>query len=364
MSVSKLSLRKKIGLELFRRYKKNIAEIHKLNYIFWECTLKCNLKCIHCGSDCRSDASLKDMPITDFLNAIDEITEIVNPHETMIVITGGEPLLRKDLELVGFNLYKRSFPWGLVTNGMLLNQERLISLINSGLRAITLSFDGMESSHNWLRGNSNSYINALRAIDLIGKYESLKSDVVTCVNNRNFDELQEIKELLIQKGIKEWRIFTVFPIGRAKKNKELQLDPQKFKLLFDFIAKTRNEANIHLNYGCEGYLGNYEIEVRDNFFICHAGISIGSILADGSISACPNLRDNFVQGNIYTDSFKDIWQNKYQIFRNRSWTKTGLCADCSHYRYCEGNGMHLRDENSGLLFCHLNRIIEGEKAII
>lgn len=363
MSVSKLSFRKRIGLELFRRYKKNAAAIHKLNYIFWECTLRCNLKCIHCGSDCRSDASVKDMPFPDFLNSIDDITEIVNPHETMIVITGGEPLLRKDIELVGVNLYKRGFPWGIVTNGMLLTQERLIALINSGMRAITVSFDGKELSHNWLRGNSNSYTKALKAIELISKYDELEKDVVTCVNQRNFNELNEIKDLLIEQGIKEWRIFTVFPIGRAKTYSELQLDPKNFKELFDFIANTRKEAKIHFNYGCEGYLGNYESEVRDNLFMCHAGINVASILVDGSISACPNLRDNFVQGNIYTDNFKDIWQNKYHVFRNRSWTKTGICADCSHYRYCEGNGMHLRDENSGLLFCHLNRIIEGENAI-
>jgi radical SAM enzyme (rSAM/lipoprotein system) len=363
MSVSKLSLRKRIGLELFRRYKKNAAKIHKLNYIFWECTLKCNLKCIHCGSDCRSDASIKDMPLADFLKSIEDISEIVDPHETMIVITGGEPLLRKDIELAGINLYKRGFPWGIVTNGMLLYHERLISLINSGLRAITVSFDGKELSHNWLRGNPHSYTNALKAIELIAKYDELESDVVTCVNQRNFNELDEIKNLLIEKGIKKWRVFTVFPVGRAKNYNDLQLDPLNFKQLFDFIALTREEAKIHLNYGCEGYLGNYESEVRDNLFMCHAGINIASILADGSISACPNLRENFVQGNIYSASFKDIWQNKYQLFRNRSWTKTGICANCSHYRYCEGNGMHLRDENSSLLFCHLNRIIGGEKQL-
>lgn len=102
-------------------------------------------------------------------------------------------------------------------------------------------------------------------------------------------------------------------------------------------------------------MGNYEREVRDNFFFCRAGINIASILADGSISACPNLRDNFAK----------IWQNKYDIFRDKSWTKTGLCSDCEFYKYCEGSGMHLRDEKTGeLLFCHLNRIEEGERTAL
>jgi radical SAM protein with 4Fe4S-binding SPASM domain len=138
----------------------------------------------------------------------------------------------------------------------------------------------------------------------------------------------------------------------------------QFKLLFDFIANTRKEGKIKLNYGCEGFLGNYEGEVRDNLFFCRAGVSVASILADGSISACPNLRDNFIQGNIYKDNFKTIWETQYAKFRDRNWMKSGICSECSSFRYCNGNGMHLRDEKNGdILFCHLNRILEGEKLL-
>lgn len=361
MTVKKIPLRKRIALNLFKKYKDNERKIHQLNYILWECTLRCNLKCIHCGSDCKKDASIKDMPARDFLRAIDEIAEIVNPNNTMIVLTGGEALLRKDLEQIGSSLYKRGFPWGIVTNGMLLNKQRMDSLLASGLRAVTVSLDGLEESHNWLRGTAISFSSALNAVRLLPTIPEIEYDVVTCVHQKNFNELNQIKELLINSGVKDWRIFTIFPIGRAKEHKELQLEPGNFKELFDFIAQTRREGRIKLNYGCEGFLGNYEHEVRDNFFICRAGINIASILADGSISACPNLRENFIQGNIYKDNFKEIWENGYTVFRDKSWTKTGICADCEHYKYCEGNGMHLRDEKTGeLLFCHLKRIEEGE----
>lgn len=363
MAATKIPLRKKIALTLFKKYKDNEKKIHQLNYILWECTLRCNLKCLHCGSDCKKDAARMDMPANDFLRAIDEITEIVDPNKTMIVMTGGEALLRKDLEEIGISLYQRGFPWGLVSNGMLLTKQRLESLVNSGLRSITISLDGLESNHNWLRGNNNSFQAALNAIKLLPTIPELEYDVVTCANQKNFDELSQLKDLLINAGIKDWRIFTVFPIGRAKDHPELQLDSKRFKKLFDFIAQTRKEGQIKLNYGCEGFLGNYENEVRDNFFSCKAGINIASILVDGSISACPNLRANFIQGNIYQDNFKDVWENRYSVFRDRSWTKTGICADCDFYKYCEGNGMHLRDEKTGeLLFCHLKRIEEGEKA--
>jgi radical SAM enzyme (rSAM/lipoprotein system) len=362
MSVSKIGFRKNMALKLFSAFKKNETKVHQLNYMLWECTLRCNLNCRHCGSDCKKDARQNDMPARDFLRALDELGPLVNPNKTTIVLTGGEALLRNDLENIGRQLYQRGFPWGMVTNGMLLTQERLQSMLDSGLRTITISLDGLEQSHNWLRGNPKGYENALAAIKRVVQVPDLVYDVVTCVNQHNLSELNALKTLLIDIGVKAWRLFTIFPIGRAAQEKELQLNPKEFKSLFEFIKQTRSEGRIDLSYGCEGFLGSYEGKVRDNFFFCRAGVNIASVLADGSISACPNLRENFIQGNIYKDNFADVWQNRYQIFRDRSWTKTGACASCEFYSYCEGNGMHLRNEQTGeLLFCHLHRIMEGEQ---
>ncbi|MEA1877479.1 MAG: TIGR04133 family radical SAM/SPASM protein [Bacteroidota bacterium] len=353
----KLTLRKKLALELFRKYRKNTKSIHELDYLFWECTLRCNLNCLHCGSDCSKDALVKDMPVKDFIKAIDDIKTMVDPNKTMVVFTGGEPLMRKDLEEAGQELYNRGFPWGFVSNGMLLSPKRLQSLLKAGLRAVTISLDGMEDSHNWLRNHPQSFKKAVEAIRILAQVEDLRFDVVTCANKKSFTELDEIKNLLINTGVKEWRIFTITPIGRADEADELQLDNQQFRQLFDYIARIRKEKKISLNYGCEGFLGNYEGEVRDNLFFCRAGITVGSILVDGSISACPNLRSNFIQGNIYKDSFTDVWQNKYQIFRDRSWAKQGICANCKYFKYCEGNGLHLHNEDSDEpLFCHLHRM--------
>ncbi len=364
MTARDLPLKKKIALKLHRKYRSNEKRIHQLNYIFWECTLKCNLKCLHCGSDCVKDPAVKDMPREDFLKALDEITPIVDPNKTMIVLTGGEPVLRKDIFEIGKQLYERGFPWGVVSNGMAMNRQMIGKLLQSGIRAITISLDGLEDSHNWLRGNKHSFRNALEAIRILGTTEGVRYDVVTCANRRNIDELPALYELLVRSGLKEWRIFTVFPIGRAKEHDALQLPPAEFKKVFDFIEQVRTEGIIQLNYGCEGYLGNYEGRVRDHLFFCRAGINVASVLVDGSISACPNLRDNFIQGNIYKDQFSDVWQNKYEMYRNRSWTKTGICAHCDSFNYCEGNGMHLRDEKTGkLLFCHLHRLEEAEKQL-
>ncbi|MDR1227110.1 MAG: TIGR04133 family radical SAM/SPASM protein [Prevotellaceae bacterium] len=364
MSVDTLSFRKRLGLNLYRRFKNSMAAQHPLRYLFWECTLRCNLACRHCGSDCRKNMQHKDMPLSDFLKVIDNIRPHVDPHQTMVVLTGGEPLLRTDLEQCGMELYRREFPWGFVTNGFAVTQERIAQLMSAGLRAVTVSLDGLEDSHNRLRGNSLSFRNACNAIRIfIARGKELEFDVVTCACQNNFHELPAIKELLIGMGLKSWRIFTIFPIGRAAKHEDLQLQPVQLKQLFDFIKQTRREGCIRVDYGCEGFLGAYEAEVRDSFFFCRAGVTVGSVLVDGSISACPNLRSNFVQGNIYKDSFMDVWNSRYQVFRNRSWAKTGECARCKHFKFCQGNGMHLRNENGDLLLCHLNKIKRGEELL-
>ena len=111
---------------------------------------------------------------------------------------------------------------------MFLNDEKLKALMKSGLRAVTVSLDGLKTSHNWLRGNAKSFDLAVSAIKLLPKTPHLKYDVVTCVNQRSFHELNSLKDFLVNEGITDWRIFTVFPIGRAAANPELQLNAGEF----------------------------------------------------------------------------------------------------------------------------------------
>ena len=329
------------------------TQLHDLSYFFWECTVRCNISCLHCGSDCRTDQTVKDMPADDFLAITKQLAQKYNPNKVMIVITGGEPLLRKDLEYTGIELYKQGYPWGIVTNGYAMTPERFRSLMNAGMRSITVSLDGFEESHNWLRGNKNSFSHAIKAIELIVKEPDLVYDVVTCVNQKNISELPELKKFLIEIGVKKWRIFTICPIGRAKENPMLDISNQQFVQIMEFISHTRKEKKIQASYGCEGYLGDFENEVRDGFFFCRAGINIASVLADGSICACPNIDHRFIQGNIYKDNFMEVWENGFQKMRNRSWTKTSKCANCEVYKFCLGNGIHLRDLDKEDVFrCH------------
>ncbi len=356
LRVPRITLRKRLALEIMRRYRRNRQQMHPLRQLFWECTLRCNLSCKHCGSDCRVTAGVKDMPAEDFLRVIDSIAPHVEPNRTMIVITGGEALVRTDLEVVGRQLYDRGFPWGIVTNALLLNRKRLDSLLAAGLHSITVSLDGLADDHNWMRGNARSFDCATEAIRMMAGEKELTWDVVTCVNRRSYAYLAELRDYLYSIGVRRWRLFTIFPVGRAAEHPDFQLTDEEFTGLMEFIRLTRLEGKMRVNYCCEGFVGGYEGEVRDSFYQCNAGITVGSVLIDGSISACPSIRSNFHQGNIYKDNFMDVWNNRYQPFRDRKWMKKDACGECSLFRYCEGNGMHLRDEEGKLMVCHYKRL--------
>jgi radical SAM enzyme (rSAM/lipoprotein system) len=334
----------KVAHFLFNQFRRNEAKIHELNYLFWECTQRCNLQCRHCGSDCKSSnpSEAPDLPFDDFLKAILPLKKVYK--NIIVAITGGEPLLREDLPQCGAKLREHGFRWGMVTNGYAYTPEMQKKLLAAGIESVTLSIDGFEDSHNWMRGNNKSFAKALRALDLINS-AGLYYDVVTCVNRKNIQELPELKEFLISKNVKAWRLFCIAPIGRAANDNEMLLDGEGLKYLMDFISENRkNDSRINIQLGCGAYTGKYEGLIRDSFFFCRAGINVASVLIDGSISACPNINRHFVQGNIYRDDFLEVWNNRFDIMRNRKWTKTSICSSCKDYKNCNGGPMHLWNE--------------------
>ena len=179
------TLRKRIALELFRLIKRNESKTHKLH--------------------------------TLFLRVIDEILPHVNPHRLLVIFTGGEALLRDDLVLCGQELNRREFPWGVVSNGYLMTASRLQELVAAGMHTATISLDGFEQAHNWLRRNPRSFERALNAIRLLGRYPEVTWDVVTCVNQHNIGDLNLFKEFLIENGVRRWRL--IYPSARIHPGK-------------------------------------------------------------------------------------------------------------------------------------------------
>ena len=332
------------------------AKVHDLTYFFWETTLKCNLKCRHCGSDCDKDKILEDLPKEKVLQVFRNIAENYEAKDIMVAVTGGEPLVRKDLFEILSEISTLGFPWGMVTNGMLVDEKAVEKCVDSGMRTVSVSLDGIGETHNRMRNNELSYDRAINALKLFlksGKFNVVEA--ITCVNSENINQLEDMHKILKNIGVQGWRLFTIFPKGRAEINSELILNKELLIELFNFIKEKRNNnAGMHISYSEEGYLGcDWEKEVRDDFFFCGAGVNVGSLLADGSYGACPSLARDWVQGHVDEISFSEAWERRYENMRNRKWMKTEGCSTCKQWNKCNGSSLHLWDFKDGKTkVCH------------
>ncbi len=331
-----------------RLYTRAERSDHQLLYLFLEITRRCNLACKHCGSDCSSQNDTPSLSTDSWVRLIHHISEKFTPTPT-IVLTGGEPILCPDFDVIVETLNKTGLRWGMVSNGYSLEENTLGTLLKNDLYSITISLDGLKDNHNWLRGKADAYARTIHALRILAQARIPMKDVVTCVNPRNVENLDEIARTLIDVGITSWRLFRIFPAGRARDNEQLLLSHRQTRNLLDWIGQNRVEyqrRGLHVGYGCEGWLPfSIDTKVRDQPFFCRAGINIGSILCDGTITGCTNNSERFFEGNVLKDSFTYVWNNGFSQNRNRAWVQSTNCGKCRQKEKCGGSSIHLWREN-------------------
>lgn len=341
---------KKEDLNEVAKEVKMLINKHRLSNLFLEVTLRCNAKCEHCGSSCGYTIPKDEISADCLKKSLLEIHEKYGSKNVFLTVTGGEPLMRTDLFDIMEYAVSLGFRWGMTTNGMLINKNIVDLFRKTNMESISISLDGLKETHEKFRKVPGSFDKIMKAIDLLKELECLNHlQITTVVNKKNIHELEDIYKLLLDKGIKEWRVICVDPIGRAYNNDGILLDKEGLTYMFDFIRQKRLEGKMLVEYDCSHYLGlKYENILRNHGFVCGAGIFIGSILSNGDICVCPNVRDkSLVQGNIKTDSFVDVWENKYEIFRKKRITTNEKCKACKSYKYCRGGSFHTwnYDEN-------------------
>jgi radical SAM protein with 4Fe4S-binding SPASM domain len=353
----KPSLYWRLRQPFWRLFTKLETELHPLRYLFWECTRRCNLRCRHCGSDCTRESDVPELTEAQVLRVMKEIAEAYPPQKIMVVITGGEPLVRKDLLPIMAQIRALGFRLGMVTNGFALDQEKAHQLAQVGLESVVVSLDGPPQEHNWLRHNPRSYERAVGALSALLEVGIPLVEAITCVHNDNLKTLDETFELLRDLGVRWWRLFNIFAKGRAEDDPILLLTEENLCRFIHDVARLRDRGKkegMHVSLSEEGYLGLWrDPQLRDTPYFCRAGISIAGILCDGTAAACPNLPPELGQGNVLETPFPQIWEERYEAFRDRSWMQQGECASCEHWSVCLGNSLHVYDfENKRPRLCH------------
>lgn len=337
--------------------KKKVYKEHKLECLFFEVTSRCNARCEHCGSSCGDFIPKDEITGEEIKKVLDDVATHYDATKIMLFITGGEPLVRKDLfELMDY-ANKLGFSWGMTSNGILIDEKVVKKMEETNMKSISISLDGDKELHESFRKVPGAFEKIINGIKLMQKCHTIIDlQVTTCVNKKNIDKLDDIYKILKDIGVKDWRIIQVDPIGRAKNNKDLLLDSDELRRMFKYILDKRKEdPTMNFKYGCGHFLGNdLNIELMKNCFFCYTGYWVASILSNGDIFGCPDIerRPELIQGNIRRDSFVDVWEHRFKNYRSINRTSNKKCKKCPDWKSCCGDAFHTWDfENNKPNFC-------------
>lgn len=333
-----------------------LSREHPLRYLFLEVTRRCNLACLYCGSGCTGKEPEGEMSAGEWVEVIGQAASDFDSREIMVAVTGGEPLLKEGIFDIFGALQAHGFRYGMVSNGVLLDESAASRLVSVGIGSISLSMDALPEENDRLRGRGSSEAVARAVKNLKSAGYKGKLEIISTVTKPAVAGLDEMRKYVGGTlRVPLWRAAPVMPIGRAAQHPELIPDDKDVRAMLEWIKASRKDGLLpRPEFSEEGFLGyRFEGVVRPYLVSCRAGITVGGIRYDGRIGACPELTDAFDQGHIKQDSLKHVWDTKYQIMRDRSWTKKrGPCGDCSHFSACRGGSLHLYENtDSEILRC-------------
>ena len=328
--------------------------------VVWDYTYLCNLRCKHCYASAGK-------PLPDELNteeALDVVKQLADAGVTIIALSGGEPLMRKDI----FDVISLAHDYGMYTavasNGTLITREFAKKLKDSGLGYIQISLDGATpETHDTFRGLPGVFERTLRGIKNCVE-AGVFVEVSTAVTKFNYKEVPDIIEMCEEMGVNWWMMFNFVPTGRGRFIIENDLTPEEREELLKFLwvrlksgrrmqvlSTAPQFARVSLQMEEEAKEKAGEVIVPTHFYNpklhgqlielsefiggCGAGRFYCAIEPNGDIYPCVFFP--LKVGNVREDRFEDVWDNN-QVFwdlRDRDKLK-GHCGECEYRYVCGG----------------------------
>ncbi len=309
------------------------SQDYKPYIVSWNLTGQCNLFCPHCYMDARERAA-GELTTQEAKGVIDGLHRL-NPN-IMLVLTGGEPMLRDDI----YELVEYSADHGFITvmgsNGTLLTKDNLKRLKNAGLKGLGISIDSVSPTyHDSFRlyyGAWNLSTEALK----FGREVDLQTQVDVTVTDRNYNDIEEFVEMAIRLGAKAVNFFFLVCTGRARKE---FISTENYETVLRKIASISDtEKRIMVRARCAPHI--YRILHEDNVHIpqgtrgCLAGRLYMRVDPVGNVTACPYMPDTL--GNVKDRSIVDIWTDSQKLTLLRDGQYKGRCGRCEYTEICGG----------------------------
>ena len=307
--------------------------------VAWNLTKRCNLACAHCYISAGSWHVADDELSTDeCLRILDEILD-VNPNP-MLILTGGEPLLRGDLEVLAERASGRGATVVVGTNGTRLTGERIDSLLAAGVKGVAVSIDSLRPEyHDRFRHGGGALRDTMAAVE---RCSARKLDFViqTTVTSGNRHEIADLARWSAEAGAVSFNVYFVVPTGRAEFMQGMSPE-ENDDVLRELVelegtyrgrmmvrSKCQPQIMRHVVQGDpESPLLNYETR-------CPCGVHYVRITPEGKVTPCPYMP--VVAGDLLIQSFQEIWESSPVFTRLRSGGLGGRCGRCEYREVCGG----------------------------
>ncbi|MFH1563157.1 MAG: radical SAM protein [Nitrospirota bacterium] len=315
---------------------KDSSQKGNLKLVAWELTRRCNLSCVHCrASAVNNEACLdfdkEELATNEAFSLIDEIAKVSRP---ILILTGGEPLLRQDIFKIASYGVTKGFPVVMATNGTLINEKIARQIKDSGIKRISISLDGATSkTHDEFRQVPGAFEGALNGIKW-AKTVGLEFQINTTVTKQNWIQIDDIIALAIKLGAVVCDFFFLVPTGRAKEMEGQELDPKEYEEVLTRLDKKSREVPIKIKTTCAPHYSRIRHDSSTTRG-CLAGTAFCFISYKGEVFPCGYLDVNC--GNIRNRSFQEIWENSPVFNELRDFSKySGKCGQCEYLKVCGG----------------------------
>jgi radical SAM protein with 4Fe4S-binding SPASM domain len=302
--------------------------------ISWNITLMCPLKCSHCYVEAGEKETAGVLSTDEALTVIDQIRDVGTP---VVVLSGGEPLLRNDLCKIARYGTDQGLRMVMGTSGYFLDRSMAARLRDAGIRAVAVSIDSVDPAfHDSFRGISGAWEKAVQAIRNC-RDEGIAVQINTTVMRPSAEDVQSVVDLGKGLGVTEYQVFFPVPTGRAQDFGPL--DPREYEELIRQVLLKYRDTSVNLRPTCAPQFRRIAAELGiDNPAWgrgCIAGIGYCRIYADGDVTPCPYLPVS--AGNVRKTPFGEIWYHSpvFSALRETD-LLTGKCGKCEYKIICGG----------------------------
>lgn len=309
--------------------------------ISWNTTYRCNLRCSHCYLDTNAltKQSVNELSTQEGFTLIDQMAEL-NPN-LLLILTGGEPLLRKDIYDLASYASKKGMMIVLGTNGNLIDDDIAKKLKESGVTGIGISLDStIPKYHDNFRGVPGAWDDTLNGIEACRR-QGIDFQIQTTVTKENFHKIPDIIEFASNVGARVFNLFFLVCTGKGQELTDItpeQYD-QALHQLYEIHKKYQGKMMVGVKCAPHYRRIVYEQDTTSPLIRAYAGGCPAAthycrITPEGNVTPCPYMPN--ISGNVREKSLVDIWKESTDFLTLRHTNLNGRCGICEFRDICKG----------------------------